>query len=233
MIRKGLIVVAALAFAAGLVRHLPLDWVAGGVVEAADPDAVAVGTVWSGALAHVTGLPPIETDLQGREVRLSATGATRLDGFVSADGARDVVLSLPVASLARFDGRLSGLAGDVRLQVDTLEVEDGECAAASGLAATDVLARNGARWGGWSGPQLSGPITCEGGAVVVDMAGSQSAGGATDAANARFTFRLDGPYTVAFDVTSARPEAAAVLPLFGLEPQGGGRFALSDAGSWR
>ena len=212
----------------GVVSQVPLAWAVEGGVKQADPEAAAHGTVWDGTLAHIDGLPPISTRLRGTTMSLSADAHTlRLAAAASPQAIRDVSLSLPIATLARFDTRMQGLLGEVRLVADEIVIRDGACTSASGTAFTDVLAVNAANWE-WRGPELSGPISCEDGSVVVAMNGSDASGQVT----ARVAISPSGPYRTDITMSGLDPRASAVLPLFGFQPAGGGSFTLRESGAW-
>ena len=213
----------------GGLAALPLAWVAGDRLAALDPDMAALGSVWQGTLAHIDGLPPVFTRLDGRSVLVNADApGFRLEARAGADALSDTSLSMPVRALARFDARLSGLAGEVGAEIAALRFEGGACAEASGTARTDLLARNAGAWGGWRGPELSGPVTCENGEVVVSLAGRD----ASQTVEARVAISPTGSYRASVDIATREPGAQAVLPLFGFSPTASG-WRLSESGSWR
>ena len=224
-----LAIVAALVGATlGVIAQVPLTWAAGDSVALADADAAAHGTVWEGTLAHIDGLPPIATRLRGTTMTMSADAPTlRLAAAASPRAIRDISLSLPIATLARFDARMEGLAGEVRLVADEIVINDGTCTSASGTAFTNVLAVNAASWE-WSGPELSGPITCEDGSVVIALSGAEATGDVT----ARVAISPSGPYRTDITMSDLDPRAGAILPLFGFQPAGGGSFTLNESGAW-
>ena len=226
--RKLIIAAGVVGLLAGAALTLPLSWVAGERISSLDPDAAAVGTVWDGHVAHIAGLPPIRTQLRGTDVAVEADGAgLTLDGTASPSGITGMTLATPVRALSRFDPRLTGLAGDVSASDVTLRFEDGQCVEGSGTARTDALSRNVALWS-WRGPELSGPVTCENGAVVVALSG-QDAGTGVDA---RVEIDPLGLYTTTVDIRTAQPEAAALLPLLGFQRQSTG-FRLEESGRWQ
>ena len=219
---------AVIGLLAGAAVSLPLSWVAGERLDALDPDAAALGTVWDGHVAHIAGLPPIHTRVRGTDVAVEADGAgLTLDGTAGPSGITDMSLATPVRALSRFDPRLTGLAGDVSATDVTLRFEDGGCVEGSGTARTDALSRNAAAWS-WRGPELSGPVTCEDGAVVVTMSGEEAGAGV----QARVEIDPAGIYTTTVDIRTAQPEAAALLPLLGFQRQSTG-CRLQENGRWQ
>ena len=227
MIRR-LALAGAIGAVAGLLTQLPLAWAVGDRLAPADPDAKALGTVWSGHIAHIDGLPPIATTLRGTTVELAADAPRmRLAALATTNSLSDVSLSLPVASLARFDPRLDGIDGELNLQLAELTLADGQCTSASGTADTDVLAVNRSSWQ-WSGPRLSGPVTCEDGSVVIAMTGRDGTG----SVDATFRISPSGPYRTEITLTSPDPRASTFLPLFGFQPRGADSYSISEAGRW-
>jgi len=227
--KRLVVILAALCLILGALSRLPLAWFVGDDLSTLDPDARAIGTLWNGAVIGIDGLPPIQTSLSGTSMALTADGPTlRLDGTARTSGLTNTTLSTPIRSLARFDPRLSGLAGQASFTLDSLTIDDGQCVSAVGTASTDVLAANATRWG-WQGPTLSGPITCENGQIVIDLGGEQSGQSAT----VRLSLDLSGPYRTDITLDTQDPAASAILPLFGFERAGNTSWRISEAGSWQ
>ena len=224
-----IVVAAVVGLLVGLLTRVPLAWVLGDSLSGLDANARAVGTVWRGAVVGIDGLPPIQTRLRGTEVELTADGPTlTLRARAGRSSLRDVALSSPIAALARFDPRLAGLDGEAAITLQRVEFAQGRCTAATGTAATDVLASNAARWS-WQGPALSGPVTCEEGELVLSLEGED----ASQAATARLRIDPAGPYRTEVGLSTNEPGAGLVLPLFGFEPAGTDRWRLSESGSWQ
>jgi len=227
--KRWIIVCAVLGAAVGIARQAPLGWFASDNLSLADPSAKALGTIWNGHIAHIEGLPPISTQLEGRQIVFAADGSQlKMQGVAAPGRISDIDLNLPIASLTRFDGRLSGLSGDIGLRLEELITTEGKCVSASGSAATNVLAVNAARWQ-WTGPELNGPISCEEGAVVITMDGMSG----SDTVRARIAISPNGPYRTDVTIDTPDPNAAAVLPLFGFERLGGQAYRLSESGAWQ
>ena len=227
--RTMLVLATLLGAFGGITTQAPLSWVTGERLALADPDAQALGTIWDGSIAHIDGLPPVRTRLEGRQVILTASGPQLdMQGIAAPGRLSDIALSLPVASLARFDPRLSGLGGDVSLTVDELIFDGARCASASGQASTDVLAVNTTSWR-WQGPPLSGPISCEEGDVLIAMDGQDASG----SVEARIRISPAGPYRTEVTVQTSDPAAGAVLPLFGFDASGTNRWRLNESGAWQ
>jgi len=77
---------------------------------------------------------------------------------------------MDIATIPFTDGRLQGLRGDFSARLSELQVSEQSCQSASGTVRTDVLQRNGGQIQ-WTGPELTGPIRCESGALIADLSG--------------------------------------------------------------
>lgn len=138
----------------------------------------------------------------------------------------DAKLSAPVNLIAYFDNRLAGIEGD--FNADISEATFGQsCEAASGIARTDVLMRNRAAWD-WAGPNLSGPVTCEGGNVVMALSGQQG----QEVVQVDIILSPNGQYRYELSIQSADQRAGFALPLFGFEARGEA-FVLAETGNWQ
>jgi hypothetical protein len=229
MKKRWILLTALLGGAIGLAQQVPLSWFAGENLTLADPNARALGTVWDGHIAHIEGLPPIATQLEGRKIVLAADGAQlKMTGVAEPGRLSDIALNLPIRSLARFDPRLAGLNGEIDLRLDELLIEGNACTQASGSAMTDVLALNAATWQ-WAGPEMQGPIACEEGAVVITMEGADASG----TVDVRIAISPSGPYRTDVNLYTPDPNAAAILPLFGFERGAGDTYRISESGAWQ
>jgi len=112
------------------------------------------------------------------------------------------------AALAKSDGRFTLSMKDVKF-VDSL------CETASGEVWTDALTKVNFR--GWVGPELRGPVTCEGGHMQV-QAGGKAATGEDVQAVLSISQHLD--MDLRATVANATPAAAAALSEIGFVPEG-------------
>lgn len=214
---------------AGLLVQLPLSWFGQSALERLDAGAQALGTVWRGQLAYLDGLPTIATRLAGLGVAFEGADPTlELSGAARPGALDDLNLRFPVARLARFEPRLTGLDGHVVLALDRLGFGEAGCTAAEGDASTDLLAANSAIWS-WQGPQMSGPVTCEEGALIVEMDGREG----TDDAVARIALRPGGLIQAELTIRTSQPGAAVAMPLIGFDPAGQDTYRLVSEGQWR
>jgi hypothetical protein len=224
--------VAALAGGAAL---LPMS-VAADMAASRFPDfkfQTASGSVWDGKLTQVAfgsqfiGDLAVKTDLlpllggkaggvlglsrEGFEGTANLSYALAGDGLEVSDlkleGNTALVPGMP-AALARSDGRFT-------LAVDNVKFVDSLCETASGEVWTDALAKVNIR--GWVGPELRGPVTCEGGHMQV-QAGGKAATGENVLAILSISQHLDMALTAT--VSNATPAATRALSDIGFVLEG-------------
>jgi hypothetical protein len=225
------------ALLSGLIATMaffPMSWVAGWVlpdsVKSAAPDLTIRGTVWQGS---VTGLPIFGTanldvaPLSRTVAFQSGQDRNYASGTVTPTAAKDLDLRLDLASIPFTDGRLQGLQGEFTAEISEAQYEKQLCQSAVGIAHTDVLKRNGGKID-WTGPELTGPIRCEDGALIVDLSGRD----AQQSIAALIRLMPSGSYRADITVQTNRAEADAILPLFGFS-RSGQSFKLIEQGSWR
>lgn len=234
--RKRYIILAVLGGVAGLLSQLPLKWVAPSMLP--DPLRQSVqysGTVWNGQLAGLDYVGNINFKLSPRAfltggLPLSFTTqspAMSVSGQASQTQLEDIRFDGILAKLPTRDGRLKELAGQVIIRIAEMQIADGGCISASGQISTDFLALNQARWQ-WRGPELSGPINCEGGDMIVALSGAEN----RQIIRADLRLSPDGSYAANITVQTTQPEAGVVLPLYGFEQQGR-EYKLTEQGQWR
>lgn len=225
---------ALLSGIVALLACFPMRWAANRVlpenIEALAPDLNMQGTIWEGT---VTGLPIFGTanlDIAplSRSVEFQAGQARNYaSGQLSTTQATDIDIRLDLTSVPFTDGRLQGLRGDFTVEISKAEFKNQSCMSAAGTARTDVLKRNGGTID-WTGPEISGPIRCEDGALIADLSGRDAE------QNIKALIRIipDGTYRADISVQTNRAEADAVLPLFGFS-RSGQSFVLTEQGNWR
>ena len=217
-----------------LVAFFPMRWAAGWAlpddVKTLAPELTFRGTIWQGT---VSGLPlfgaaNLKLSPRARQLEiLSGEDRNYLSAIVSQSGARDVNFQMDIATIPFTDGRLQGLRGDFSARLSELQVSEQSCQSASGTVRTDVLQRNGGQIQ-WTGPELTGPIRCESGALIADLSGRD----AEQTITALVKIMPDGLYRADISVRTLRVEADAVLPLFGFS-RSGQNFVLTEQGKWR
>ena len=212
----------------------PLRWAAAWVlpdnIKTLAPDLKMQGTIWSGTLSGLPlfGTANVNISPAARQVKFEAgQGRNYVSGLLFPSGAEAVDFRMDFATVPFTDGRLRGLRGDFTAQISEMQIAEQSCQAATGSARTDVLQRNGGTIQ-WTGPELTGPIRCEDGSVVVDMSGQDP----QQNINAVIKILPNGTYRAELNVRTSRPEADAVLPLFGFS-RSGQSFVLTEQGKWR
>lgn len=238
---KGLkITVVIIAGLSALAAQLPagpvLKYALG---ESFPKNATVAGTVWNGQIIGVDGFGPIT--YRTRPLRIfsakpMAQMQTQMPGISISGSARpgklsDLNFKGQVWTFSNVDPRLAGLRGDFEARIDSLEFDskniNAGCLSASGTVTTNVLAANRAQWS-WTGPDLSGPISCEAGALTVALSGQE----AGQDVNLTFSALPEGQYETRAQVKTDNPQAQNVLSLFGFTASGQ-TFTLNDAGRWR
>ncbi len=217
-----------------LVAFFPMRWAAGWAlpdnIKTLAPDLEVHGTIWR---SNVSGLPLFGTanlklSPRSRQVEIqSGEDRNYLSGVVSQSGANDINFQMDIATVPFTDGRLQGLRGDFTAKVSEVKISDQTCQSAAGTARTDVLQRNGGKIQ-WTGPELTGPIRCEEGALIANLSGRD----AEQTITALVRLMPDGSYRADIKVRTLRVEADAVLPLFGFS-RSGQNFVLTEQGKWR
>ena len=171
----------------GLIAFTPLGFVmsqsgAGNFVGWAKVD----GTLMKGRVSGLyTGTQPIgDVDLELRPLSLLSLQPTYDVQWGGAGGRGTGVLTLTRSALVGRElrlqqelGALEGLSPPVRAMGGSLRLSDGAfritpegCESASGTLSTDTLSTLAAQYGRQFG-QISGPISCNAGAFVLDMEG--------------------------------------------------------------
>jgi len=157
----------------------------------------------------------------------SGQGQNYISADIGSRSARDIDLRINLATLPFTDSRLQGLRGTLNAQISNMEIENQSCVSATGTVNTDVLQRNGGLVQ-WTGPELTGPIRCEEGALIADLKGRD----AQQNIEALIRMSPDTTYRVDITVRTNRAEADAVLPIFGFT-RSGQNFVLIEQGRWR
>ena len=181
---------------------------------------VAFGSQYIGDLAVKTDLMPLLSGKAAGALGLTREGfagtANLAYGFTNGglevkdlklEGNTALVPGMP-AALARSDGRFTLAISDVTF-VDSL------CEMASGEVWTDALTKLNIQ--GWVGPELRGPVTCEGGHMQV-QAGGKAATGEDVLAILSISQHLDMELTAT--VANATPAAAKALGDIGFVREG-------------
>lgn len=209
-------------------------------VSARDPSvryAAASGTVWNGRVHNMMyGIQPVgnvsfQTDwaqlftgaiasefdlsggsLQGNgKVRATLGGQTRLSDVRATGNTRDIL---------NLQEDVRDLNGEFRVTLSELVIDDQVCTRASGNIWTDILTRTEARWN-WRGPELSGPVSCADGRLLVQLSGESEQ---NERVSATLQVGLDARGSFFAEVFTQNTDTANALSLLGFVSEGENRF---------
>lgn len=234
--RKRYIFSACIGALLGFLSILPLSWVAPHFMPASlGQDISYSGTIWKGQVRGVDYIGTANFQLKPKKMLsgglpltfTSQSAAMFISGQASRKTFKDIQFSGTLAKLPTRDGRLKELAGQVSIQLSEIQIKDDGCISAQGQMSTDFLTLNRSRWQ-WQGPALSGPISCEGGDILVNLSGREN----RQIIRADLRLSQNGSYSANIFVQTDQAEAGVVLPLYGFEKQDG-QFKLAEQGQWR
>jgi len=232
---RSVLIIGVIGVLLGTVANLPLSWVAPKFIPKDNIGSLQYGgTVWEGHVLGFPGFGPITIDtnpgkaltgkpffaLETRSANLSARGAAK-PGLFS-----NVTVQGNMAHIAAIDPRFAGLTGNFQMKLKDMVFEK-TCTSALGTVSTDVLTRNGKNMG-WSGPNLSGPLSCEDGAFKMELSGKDN----RQSIKAVVRIIPDGTFRADVDVLTNDMRAGAVLPIYGFQPKNGG-YSLLESGRWQ
>lgn len=125
---------------------------------------VSIKTKWS-ALASGKWM----ADLAVRDGGITALGVAgaNLSGEVLLTNLR---VRGRTSQLQSLKAEIRNLDGEFTLNLQSMTVRDNQCVSASGTVWTDILSGFGSQFD-WSGPELSGPLSCENGDIVIRLQG--------------------------------------------------------------
>lgn len=188
------VVIGVFALVGGVIAFFPMSMAA----EMASKQmpgfkySEASGSVWDGKLTNVSFSEQAIGDLSVKAnlfdlLTGKATGALGLvrEGFTGAAdlayGLSDGALNIRNLKIEGTTGMVPGMPpaaaqadGKFTLQISDLQFDDAICQSAIGEVWTDALTRVNVQ--GWVGPELRGPVTCEGGKLLVQAAGKAATG---------------------------------------------------------
>ena len=230
-IKKRYIALSALTALSVLVTHFPASWA--GKLAAPKLPVKLGGTIWNGYVPSINAMPPIrfETSLTGLlnddpVVKFFGSGnGLNIEGTAEADHIKTLSFKGDAVFLGQIDGRLANLRGRFDMTASQLNFS-GDCAEVTGRVSTDILSSNSALWR-WTGPPLSGPITCENGILTSTLSGNIPG----QSVETVLKIIPDGTYQIRAVINTNTPEAGLVLPLYGFENQGE-RYTMNEAGRW-
>lgn len=195
--------------------------------------ASAQGSVWNGKVRDIrygiqsVGDAEIKTSglalLTGKlssDIRLTGSGLNGRGQVAAGFGGDVTIRNMRVlgstADLINITPEVRDLAGEFTIDVRQAELKDNACTSAQGTVWTDILTRMERRYR-WTGPELSGPISCENGQVVIALSGQNADG---ENVSARLEISLDATGNFLADVTTTSRDTIQALTLLGFEFQG-------------
>lgn len=193
----------------------------------------AGGSVWDGQLKQVAfgeqfiGDLKVKSDLVATMLgKPTAQVGLAREGF---DGQASLIYGLTNGSFELKDMKINGntalvpgmpaaiaqVDGKFTLDVKDVQFADNACETASGEVWTDALTKISVK--GWVGPELRGPVSCQGGKLQVQARG-QAATGENVLANLSIGNHLDMELTATVD--NLTPSAVQALRQVGFVQQG-------------
>ena len=225
-----------------LIALFPVRWVVEALPTSAKAQIVPAsvsGTIWQGQarvspplttwpiqMSYKNKLLPLVLGRSFTTVSVQRSGLSGQGSF-GFKTANDVRLRLDIAQLPISEPRLIGTAGELSVTLDRLRFSD-RCDAASGQVGTNLLAANAARWR-WKGPILSGPVQCDGDALVANLRGQDADYNVT----VDVRLFIDGRYGVDMVIdpsTQAPAEFNFVMSALGFQEQADGTMKLVEQG---
>ncbi len=213
----------------------PLAWIAKPIV----PDTIAgdmnyTGTVWDGAINNIDGIGSINIHTNAKNlirgkpaIQFASFGSPlNIQGEASRKSVSTLTVDGPISSLASTDKRFSNLFGSFNLAISDFDIQE-KCEQINGTASTDFLTQNESTLR-WSGPLLSGPITCEDGGFKVILMGSDE----QQTIKAEWLVWPEGEFRMRANVLSGLEGMEPVLALYGFERTASG-YQLNESGRWR
>jgi len=227
-----------------LLMFLPLKWVGPHIVPATMTTSKIqyTGTIWKGQISGLTDLDQVTYTLKPLNVLfanlpltfLAVDKGLNVRGKAGRSRAKDILFKINISDLPLPDPRLRGLAGLATARIDTVVWDkSGSCEDIKGTAQSNVLTQNRSLFN-WSGPVISGPISCgANGAYVFSLSGRDN----TQIIEARISISAQGSYSSDITVTTQDQNASMALPLFGFEEKQatieGRQFVLIEQGRWQ
>jgi len=235
IMQKLYILFASLGCILALVLNMPLSWFANGVIQKYGFKEVdASGSIWEGHLWNLRDIGNVHIKLDIKnylENQLPFSFQTISPSMtISGDASQNIFKNInfigQLSKLPTRDGRLQGLNGQVKINLDEIFWNKQGCITSKGNFSTNFLMKNALKWK-WAGPLLSGQISCNNGDIFSRLIGEE--GNQTITADIRLS--MNGNYTLKVLVKTLDPYADLVLPLFGFEKLGSD-YSLMEQGTW-
>lgn len=230
MILAGLVVVGG-----AVISQLPLSAI-GPKIDIGGKTPSYSGTIWKGYMSGTdAGVLQLETSIgrifSGKNPVHVWGGPDGLSIHAEAgpSGLRAIKLEGTMKALALRDPRVGAVNGNFRLDVPDMKLMQ-KCDYADGTAWTDFLTQNQQTLR-WQGPILEGPVRCEDGQIIMDLAGQDEMAEIT--ANVRIA--LEGSYRADIGVkinSNVERFAAPTLKQYGFYKDGDA-YKLTEQGKWQ
>ena len=235
MRRLMLLIVFIIILIGALVAYMPLGYVINqsGASAASIGWAKVDGTIAKGRISglYIDTQPLGDVNLKLRPLSILSLSPSYDIQWGGAAGRGTGVLTLTRSALIGKEirmqqelGALEALSPPVRAMGGSLRVSDGSfrlsrmgCEQASGTLSTDTLSTLAAQYGRQFG-RISGPISCDTGAFVIDMEGSSDAGDQVEI-DARASLTGQGDFTTR--ISTQDTQIIIALTQIGFERENG------------
>ena len=197
------------------------------------------GTVWNGEIAGLSwrgndlggakiALRPLAILLArfGANVEFDGSGVVTGGGHVAVTPWGVIVDNLSVSAEVANLPVLLPLSGQIAVDIVHADIRANGCRQIEGAAKTDALMHRPAGLA-WQGPELTGPIQCRGGAVVIPLRG----GAEGQAIAVAMTLGPDGSFGIRVEARATDPAVASVLSAIGFV-ETDGVMTLTQHGRW-
>lgn len=201
--------------------------------------ARASGTVWNGEVAGLSwrgndlgaakiALRPLAMLLGriGANVDFDGRGVITGGGHIALTPWGVMIDNLSVSAEVANLPILLPLSGKISVDIAHADVRTGGCRKIEGAAKTDALMHRPAGLA-WQGPELTGPIECRGGAVVIPLTG----GAENQAIAVAMTLGPDGSFGIRVEARAPDSAVASVLSAIGFV-ETDGVMTLTQHGRW-
>lgn len=230
MILAGIVVVAG-----AIISQFPLSAI-GPKINVGGKTPIYSGTIWKGYMSGTdAGVLELDTSLRrlftGKNPVHVSGGPDGLSIHAEAGlaGLRAIKLEGTMKALALRDPRIGAVNGNFKLDVPDMKLMK-VCDYADGNAWSDFLMQNQQTLR-WQGPELQGPVRCEDGQIIMELAGKDEMSDIT----ADVRIALEGSYRADIAVKinrSIERFAAPTLERYGFYKDGDA-FKLTEQGKWQ
>ncbi len=223
-----------------VITALPLAWIGPHIV----PDHMVKtarfhGTIWQGQADMPFGKSRAPITFKTSPIKLFTgqdflnvnvrNSGVNLRGWAGFRTVKDIDIDVTIARLPLLDPRIRGLQGKIEARISKAKF-GAQCQTISGQVKTNFFQANEATWF-WQGPEMSGPITCKDGDIIIDMNGDNQWEGQRQVFSAQLRLKPSGLYEANMEIDTKDVRAAVVLGFYGFEARQD-KFVLSEMGRW-